>query len=252
MVGLKRWLGSFLSMESKRRLRHYRYLVTNERELNYHERSEREDFLRRAVKMVSFNEISGDYAEFGCCGAMTFTLVHKHARRYRAPRHQWAFDSFAGLPPPSEGDTHPSWSGGDLAMSEASFRAECRRLGIGEEEMTVVPGYYEETIGKPDYPGRLPDDIAFAYIDCDLYSSTATVLAFLRPRLKHGMVIAFDDYYLYDPNNLSGERAAFLEFEASVERFVFTPYHPYAWGGMSYIVEDRELVERHRAAGRSG
>ena len=51
-----------------------------------------------------------------------------------------------------------------------------------------------------------------AYIDCNLYSSTVTVLEFLAPRLKHGMIVAFDDYFCWSPTQVSGERFALHEF----------------------------------------
>ena len=91
---LKQRLGRRISPEAKRRARHYRALAVGEHELNWYERADRDEFLRKALKVVSFNRITGDYVEFGCCGALTFTLADKHMKRYNAPRHQWAFDSF--------------------------------------------------------------------------------------------------------------------------------------------------------------
>lgn len=77
----------------------------------WNERVHREEFLRRALVALKFNGITGDYAEFGCCGAMTFRIVHQVLTRYPydvGPFHQWAFDSFQGLPPSGgEKDAHP-------------------------------------------------------------------------------------------------------------------------------------------------
>ena len=54
---------------------------------------------------------------------------------------------------------------------------------------------------KGDVP---PTNIALAYIDCDMYSSTKTVLEFLLPRLKHGRTLAFDDYFCWADDRVSG------------------------------------------------
>jgi O-methyltransferase len=89
---------------------------------------------------------------------------------------------------------------------------------------------------------EFPADIALAYVDCDLYSSTTTVLEFLRKRLKHGMIIAFDDYYLYSPTAAAGERVALIELARAVrDRFLLLPYVQFGFGGMSFIVEDKAL-----------
>ena len=41
------------------------------------------------------------------------------------------------------------------------------------------------------------DSIAFLHIDCDLYSSTLTVLNELKDKIKPGTIILFDEYFNY-------------------------------------------------------
>src|SRR5262245_37764037 len=68
----------------------------------------RKEFFRRAFKALQFNGIQGDYAEFGCHGGMTFSLAYRAANKVRRHSMFWAFDSFAGLPPPQGlKDRHP-------------------------------------------------------------------------------------------------------------------------------------------------
>lgn len=230
------------------RLRHWHYVFTNKRPAYHYEVAEREEFFRRAMKMLAFNGISGDYAEFGCHGGMTFGLAHKYIRTCGKPRHQWAFDSFKGLPRSVDAmDEHPVWVEGEMCTSLQDFTKECRRVGIAGSEMSVVEGYYKDTIGKVDHSGPLPTNIAFAYIDCDLFSSTVTVLAFLKLRMKHGMVVAFDDYFCLSATALAGERAAMIEFLTSEDRFDFLPYQAYGWHGMSFVVEDKRLRDLQHA-----
>ena len=75
----------------------------------------------------------------------------------------------------------------------------------------IVVGFLNETLKKMG-PNEAPTNISMAYIDCDLYSSTRDALEFLMPRLKHGMIIAFDDNYCWSANQLSGERRAMPRF----------------------------------------
>ena len=195
-----------------------------------------------AFKALSFNEIGGDYAEFGCASAQTFRCAYSAATGFGHKAHFWAFDSFEGLPPRSdERDAHPRWEPGKMRQPLPGFLALLQQHGVREDSFSVVKGFYDITLREP-FDGPRPDDICFAYVDCDLYSSTVAVLDFLRPRLKHGMIIALDDYYCYSANQLSGERAAFIEFASSVPDFHFLPYRPFGWHGMSFIVESASLT----------
>src|SRR6476646_8594834 len=176
----------------------------------------RYEFFRRAFRTAAFNGISGDYVEFGCDGCRTFSQAFYEMRRAGQRRMLWAFDSFAGLPPDDlNADEHPKWVAGGWTTGISDFHRLAERKGLPRESYRTVEGFYDRTIG-PDasYGGPLPDDIAIAYIDCDLYTSTLCVLHFLRQRLKHGMIIAFDDYFCFSATRISGERRAFLEFQA--------------------------------------
>jgi len=105
-----------------------------------------------------------------------------------------------------------------------------------------VEGYYEQTLSG-QYAKKLPTNICLAYVDCDLYSSAKTVLEFLMPRLKHGMIIAFDDYYCWSATQVSGERKACAEFFRDSEDWVLVPFLQYGGGGggMSFVVENKRL-----------
>jgi O-methyltransferase len=210
----------------------------------YYELSSRMEFFRRAACAQSFNGIGGDYAEFGCWSASTFRLAYVSLRRYRHAARLWAFDSFAGLPAPQgPEDQHRKWKEGSYLYSVEQFVADCNTQQIPQEDYTIVPGFYEDTIGRatPRQSG-LPDDICLAYVDCDLYSSTQTVLKFLEPRLKHGMIIALDDYYCWSAQSVSGNRLAMLELAERCANFNFVPYVQFGWQGLSFVVEARHLV----------
>jgi O-methyltransferase len=212
---------------------------------SYHEEIHRREFMRRAFTAFSFNGISGDYAEFGCCGGMTFKLAYQESRKRGFNCKLWAFDSFCGLPPQVvPEDQHPNWIEGTMKTSLEGFTAICRKNLIPESEYCIVAGFYRDTIGtiEPRDP-HFPVDISLAYIDCDLYSSTKIVLNFLSGRLKHGMIVALDDYFCYSRTALSGERKALMEYSSTDQRFHFSPYIQFGWHGMSFIVEDKNLLE---------
>lgn len=203
--------------------------------------SERERFFQHSMLALSVNGISGDYAEFGCWGGVTFKFAHKHARKNFMTNKLWAFDSFCGLPPINvPEDEHPAWRQGAMSMGVEAFRKACAKNRIPDDEYEIVKGFYSQSLANP-LDARLPTDICLAYLDCDLYSSTVDVLTFLTPRLKHGMIIAFDDYYCWTSTQVSGERKACAEFFRASNEWTLVPYIQYGWHGMSFLLESKEL-----------
>lgn len=194
-------------------------------------------FFWNAFKALTFNKIDGDYVEFGSHGGRTFRLAFDEIQSRGIDRHMWAFDSFQGLPKPvSPKDQHPVWQQGAMSTHEEQFHEICQSHGIGKNQYSVISGFYDETLANMQHH-KGPTNIALAYIDCDMYSSTKSVMEYLRPCLKHGMIIAFDDYFCWSNTHVSGERAAFLEFEADESQWRFMRYRDYGWAGTSYVVE---------------
>lgn len=195
-------------------------------------------FFWDAAVALSVNAISGDYVEFGSWGGNTLRLAHERFRHTGAGRHLWAFDSFQGLPEAADPrDHHPGWhSGGAGQGGVDAFYAMCDDHGIPRPAYTAVEGYYDDTLPPLGADGG-PTDIALVYLDCNMYSSTVSALRFLSPRLKHGMIIAFDDYWCWSSTEVSGERSAFDEFRAAHPQWHFERFKDVNWGGLSFVVE---------------
>ena len=209
----------------------------------------RREFFYNAFMALSFNEIDGDYAEFGCSGGMTFAHAYQEAARHRHGARLWAFDSFQGLPRPAgDADAHPKWVEATMATALDQFHRDCAHHGVPRAAYEVVPGFYRDSLAAMG-PTDEPTNIALAYVDCDLYSSTKEVLRFLMPRLNHGMIIAFDDYFCWSASQVSGERLAMLEF-FSDGPWELVPYMQFGWHGMSFVVEDRRLTAHVVTRGR--
>jgi O-methyltransferase len=210
------------------------------------EEVERRQLMRRAFTALRFNGIEGNYAEFGCHGGMTFGLAYQESRKAGYDCTLWAFDSFCGLPPQTlPEDQHPVWVQGALKTSLKRFREICKTNGIPQAKYKVIPGFYQNTLA-PGGRGELegPEKISFAYVDCDLYTSTRTVLGYLAKRLSHGSIVAFDDYFCYSQAALAGERLAACHFLQEYPGFIFAPYCQYGWHGMSFIVEQKSMWTR--------
>ncbi|MCK9909618.1 class I SAM-dependent methyltransferase, partial [Microbacteriaceae bacterium K1510] len=80
--------------------------------------------------------------------------------------------------------------------------------------VTLVSGLFSDTL--PQFSQQHLGPIAFLHVDCDLYSSTATIFDCLGDRLRPGSVILFDEYFNY-PGWRQHEFKAFQEFVARGE-----------------------------------
>ena len=209
--------------------------------IKYRERLDREEFFYKAFRALSFNKINGDYVEFGSHGCTTFSLAYRQSRTHRHKAKLWAFDSFAGLPKKVDTrDEHSKWIEGTMHTSLDDFHRLCAQKEIPKDVYTVVPGFFADTLPKISAQ-EPPLDIALAYVDCDLYSSTVEVLKFLKPRLKHGMIIAFDDYFCWSASHDAGERVAILETLNTSEDWEFLQYLQFGWHGLAFVVLDKDL-----------
>ena len=108
------------------------------------------------------------------------------------------FDSFEGLP--------EAWNVNEPAGAYSTGG----RLPSGLPANVVLhPGWFENTL--PGFFAATPGDIRLLHIDCDLYSSTKTVLQCANARLVPGSVLLFDDFLGY-PGYEQHELRAFEEF----------------------------------------
>jgi hypothetical protein len=122
-----------------------------------------------------------------------------------------------------------------------NFHDACRRHGIPREAYTAVEGYFDRTLPPLGADGD-PRDIAICLIDCNMYSSAVTVFEFLEPRIKHGMIIAFDDYFCWSPERISGEQSVFLEFQRDHPEWHFERYRDFHRAGASFVVQHADQI----------
>jgi len=135
--------------------------------------------------------------EFGVYKGGTIRFLRKKlSEKYKI----FGFDSFIGLP--------EDWTGTPCIKGE--FNADGIIPYI--ENVSFFKGWFNETL--PQYL-NIAEPIALLHIDCDLYSSTKTILYSLKNYINPGTVIVFDEWYynFKDINeNRQHEQKAFLEW----------------------------------------
>jgi hypothetical protein len=91
--------------------------------------------------------------------------------------------------------------------------------------LRTVKGFYEESLTDELAASLLPRQAAIIYVDCDLYKSTVPVLAFIRPFLQIGTLIAFDDWNCFFARPDHGQRRAWREFRDANPDLRFEPFY---------------------------
>ena len=105
----------------------------------------------------------------------------------------WLADSFAGLPPPSEGvaadrgDRHHEID--YLAVGVDQVRANFARYGLLSERVRFLEGWFADTL-----PTAPVERLAVLRVDGDMYKSTMDVLGALYARVAVGGFVIVDDY----------------------------------------------------------
>jgi len=132
------------------------------------------------------------YLEFGVAAGETIRWWSSALKNPGSKLH--GFDSFEGLPEAS----------GPWTKGEFSTRGKAPK--IDDPRISFYIGRFDQTLPAYQPP---PHDQLVINLDADLYSSTIFVLRTLRPHLKSGSYVYFDEM-----NHVDHEPRAFDEFVA--------------------------------------
>ncbi|MEX6776302.1 class I SAM-dependent methyltransferase [Limnospira fusiformis] len=165
------------------------------------------------TKRICEENIPGNFVECGVAAGGSTALVAAVIKRHtKQPRWVYAFDSFDGMPAPTEKDKSngipaevTGWGTGTCAAPEASVKEICNKLGVGNL-VQLVKGYFQDTLPKMrDRVGM----IALLHMDGDWYESTKTIINNFYDRISNHGFVQVDDYGFWE-----GCRQALHEFEA--------------------------------------
>ena len=155
--------------------------------------------LYQTVDYIAKRNIPGDFVECGTyLGGMSLIAALAFMKHGDTSRHFYLFDTFEGMPAPTEEDGRWLISAYDKETLEGHEWAKAdmetvRKImlasGYPAENIHLVKGMVEDTI-----PHAAPDKIAILRLDTDLYTSTHHELVHLYPRLTAGGALVLDDY----------------------------------------------------------
>jgi hypothetical protein len=140
-------------------------------------------------------EVRGHVAECGVFRGATLVAAALHLDRAGSDKRIFGFDSFEGLGEEvavdvgmgGSPDPHKHAKGfADTSLAEVMEKA--RRLGVARR-LSLCPGRFEDSLEQV-----AGERFSFVHLDCDLFESYRTCLAFFYSRLEPGGVVLLDEY----------------------------------------------------------
>ena len=209
--------------------------------------------IRAASSFVTWNQVEGDYLEFGVYRGESMVAAYRalaYQRREHAasgydsaeyrgwksnPPRFFAFDSFEGLPPGSA-ERQVDYAPGAYGCSETEFKGHIAREGVDLTRVISVPGFYDRTLTRETKQMHGLTKACLVMIDCDLYESTVPVLDFLTDLVGQGTILIFHDWFRFKGRPDCGEQRACREWLARNPQLELIEYWREGPQAVSFLV----------------
>ncbi len=133
-------------------------------------------------------DFEGDFVELGCYKGDTSLLIAEILRD--TDKKLWLYDSFEGLPEKSredESEIGRDFKKGELLVTKREVKERFLRAGL---KVPVIKKAWFADLTEVD----LPEKIALAFLDGDLYESIKVSLKLVENKMSKGGVILVHDY----------------------------------------------------------
>jgi O-methyltransferase len=157
-------------------------------------------------------DVRGDVCEFGVAQGETSALIANEIESSNKVLH--LFDSFEGLPEPTEKDqlkddifslgTMKAYTG-KMSCPEEMVRTRLKRISFPTQRFVIHKGFIDKVFIDDS---NLPKEVSFAYVDFDLYEPIKLTMDFLHRTTSPGAIIIVDDYNFFS----TGAKTAVDEF----------------------------------------
>jgi hypothetical protein len=164
--------------------------------------------LEKALKLIDNN--LKDVLEFGVFEGRTISILRKSLDdSFKV----FGFDSFEGLPEDWACEDGSIAGHGVCRKGYFSTKGDVPKI----EGITFFKGWFEETIGNYI---KIAKPIGILHVDCDLYSSTKTVLYKLNDFIVPNTIIVFDEWVFNGSGSQHGnhEQKCFYEWVKDFNR----------------------------------
>jgi len=180
------------------------------------------------------NMLNGGYYEFGIFKGFSLWYACTLSKFFEANELSiYGFDSFEGLPNSPVDNSKPAFGEGHYCSSLEFVENKLKELNV-IDMVSIFEGFYSaDHFNKIDSDFQ---DVSICVIDCDVYESCVEVLNFIKPHLRNGSILLFDDYNCFLEDDNHGERRALSEFENENEWFDKKHIFDFGWHGAAFEV----------------
>ncbi len=164
-------------------------------------------------KEICLRNLPGNFVECGAYKGGAAALLGVVIKRYSTqPRKVYAFDTFEGMPEPTEIDKHQNIPANQTGYGVGTLKAPiseniariCQLLDV-QDLVIPVKGLFAQTL--PIYKSTI-GDISLLHADADWYESTMDIFNHLYAQVIENGIIQVDDY-----GHWEGCRQAIHDFE---------------------------------------
>lgn len=150
---------------------------------------------QRAFQLAHHIFNSGTCLEFGVYVGNTYLWQAENILRYYPDSKLVGFDSWVGLPEETSGIWRPDRHAAGCFASNKDVIVE--KLNTSTKRTTdqrfrFIDGFFSESLN--DAARGTIDNVIFVNIDVDIYKSTVELLDFVKPLLRPGVVLYWDDW----------------------------------------------------------
>jgi len=135
---------------------------------------------------LAASKSDGEVIEMGVYRGGSAAAIGWILRRARLERTVHLFDTFGGMPPTMDLDTHEEFDFSDTSVSAVT---ESLNRVVPKFPFRLHPGLFSEMLRDVSQ-----SHFCFAHIDADLYQSVREACEFVYPRMDVGGIMLFDDY----------------------------------------------------------
>lgn len=146
------------------------------------------------VQKIEERHFPGNFVECGVWNGGSAAIAAALSRQ-NPQRHLWLFDSWEGLPQPSQVDVsrdgEPGEKGTSFGYQEKVEEILFHKLGLARSRNHLIKGWFQDTI--PSQKQQI-GHIALLHLDCDWYESIQFCLDELYDQVLDGGFLIIDDY----------------------------------------------------------
>ena len=217
-------------------------------------RNDRQGMLYKAWSQVIWNQIEGDYIEFGVYkgkrlsqSKAIYRLLAKQIEESIRQQEKllrsdykdyerlfFGLDTFDGMPKNSEGNESFQTGAFMCSVEDVKYQFQLRKISMSN--VFLFSGLFSETAEQVK---KHVKKASIVNIDGDLYSSAVDALDAIEHAIGVGTILLFDDYNSFHSDNRKGERRAFSEFSERTD-LVFEKWMTYEISGQGFLCVDKK------------